>query len=187
MRHIFLFTLAATLTCGLNLPVGAEDKAAGEKVTLADGKLSLTAPAAWERKEPSVRIIEHEFAVPAADGDKEAGRLTIMGAGGSIEANIERWIGQFEQPDGAATKERTKREKLTVDGQTVHMVDITGTYKDQRGPFAPAVIRDDYRMLAAIIPTEKSGQYFVKLYGPKKTIAANEKAFRAFVESLEVK
>jgi hypothetical protein len=187
MRQSFLFILVAGLALAVNSPAGADDKPAGEKIALADGKLELTAPAAWERKEPSVRIIEHEFAVPAVEGDEEAGRLTIMGAGGSVEANIQRWIGQFEQPDGAATKDRTKTEKLTIDGQTVHMVDITGTYKDQRGPFAPAVVREDYRMLAAIIATEKSGQYFVKLYGPKKTIAANEKAFRAFVETLEVK
>jgi hypothetical protein len=42
-------------------------------------------------------------------------------------------------------------------------------------------------MLAAIIATEKSGRYFIKLYGTKKTIAANEKAFRAMVQSLDVK
>ncbi|MBW3597616.1 MAG: hypothetical protein KY475_10110 [Planctomycetes bacterium] len=171
---------------GLASLSSADDKPSGEKIALADGKLTLVPPAAWERKEPSVRIIEHEFAIPAAEGDDNPGRLTIMGAGGSVEANIDRWIGQFEQPDGASSKDRTKVDKLTVDGQTVHLVDITGTYKDQRGPFAPAVMREDYRMLAAIIATEQSGRYFVKLYGPKKTIAANEKAFRAMVESLDV-
>ena len=40
-------------------------------------------------------------------------------------------------------------------------------------------------MLGAICQT-KAGNYFLKLYGPKKTIAASEKDFRALVESLEV-
>ncbi len=42
-------------------------------------------------------------------------------------------------------------------------------------------------MLAAIISTEKSGRYFFKLYGPKKTVAAQEDAFRAMIQSLDVK
>jgi hypothetical protein len=41
-------------------------------------------------------------------------------------------------------------------------------------------------MLGAIIVTDKVGQYFVKLYGPRKTIAANEKAFLDMIEGLEV-
>jgi hypothetical protein len=40
-------------------------------------------------------------------------------------------------------------------------------------------------MLGAICVT-KAGNYFLKLYGPKATIAENEKGFRAMVESLKV-
>jgi hypothetical protein len=134
-----------------------------------------------------VRIIEAEFAIPAVEGDKNDGRLTIMAAGGSVEANIDRWIGQFSQPDGKSTKDQTKSEKITVDGQEVHLVDISGTYKDQRGPLAPAQTFENYRMLAAIVSTKDAGRYFLKLYGPKKTIAANEEAFRKMVESLDAK
>ena len=63
--------------------------------------------------------------------DTEDGRLTIMGAGGSIEANIDRWYGQFKQPDGSSTKDKAKVSKSKVAGQTVHMVDISGTFKTQ--------------------------------------------------------
>ncbi len=190
MRYGLILAAAGLMVAALALPARAEDEkkqAGGEKLSLAEGKIALTAPAAWKKQQPSVRIIEHEFSIPATEGDANDGRLTVMGAGGSIEANIDRWIGQFSQPDGKATKDRTKQETLTVDGQKVYLVDITGTYKDQRGPFAPATMYDDYRMLAAIIATEKSGHYFVKFYGPKKTVAANEEAFRAMIESLDVK
>ncbi len=188
MRTLLTLSLVGLCMLGSSLSARAEDeKAAGAEISLADGKLTLTAPADWKKQEPSVRIIEYEFSIPAAEGDENDGRLTIMGAGGSVEANIDRWIGQFSQPDNKSTKDRTKQEKITVDGQTVHLVDISGTYKDQRGPFAPATIYKDYRMLAAIIATDKSGQYFVKFTGPAKTVAANEKAFRELIESLEVK
>ena len=40
-------------------------------------------------------------------------------------------------------------------------------------------------MLAAIVETEKLGNYFFKLYGPEKTIAANEASFQAMIDSLK--
>lgn len=154
---------------------------------LGETKLKLTAPKEWEKAKPKTRIVEHEFAVKSAKGDTEPGRMTVMGAGGSVDANIERWVGQFNQPDGSKTKEKTKTEKKTIGGHEVHLVDISGTYKDSPGgPFAggKTVERPDYRMLAAIVVTPKSGNYFLKFYGPAKTVAENEKAFKTMIESL---
>jgi hypothetical protein len=110
-----------------------------------------------------------------------------MGAGGGVEANVERWYGQFTQPDGGSTRERAKVTKKKLAGHDVHLVDISGTYRDQRGPMAPAVERPNYRMLAAIVETDTLGTYYIKLYGPKQTIADNEKAFAAMIEGLAAK
>jgi hypothetical protein len=113
-----------------------------------------------------------------------------MGAGGSVDANIDRWFAQFSQPDGSSTKDKAKVEKMKVAGETVHFVDASGTYKDQRGgPFAqqPTVERENYRMLAAIVTTKENGNFFIKFYGPAKTVAANKAAFLAMIESLEKK
>ena len=115
------------------------------------------------------------------------GRVTIMGAGGAIDANIDRWYSQFSQPDGGSTKERAKVKKIKVAGEEVHLVDLSGTYKDQRGPMAPAVERPKYRMLAAIITAGPLGNYFVKFYGPQKTVTDHEKAFLTMIEGLERK
>lgn len=161
----------------------------GSKFSLADGKLEFRAPGAWKKTTPKSRIVEVEYEVPAAKGDEVPGRLTVMGAGGSIEANIDRWIGQFDQPGGGDTKEKTKIEKFKVSGQDVQCVDIAGTYKDNPAPFAGGkpVLRENYRMLAAIVQTKEAGNYFLKFYGPKGTVAENEKAFRELVDSLTVK
>jgi hypothetical protein len=155
-----------------------------DRHTMELGKLKMTAPKDWNPKEPAVRIIAYEFAAPAAKEDKADGRMTVMSAGGSVEDNIERWYTQFTQEDGGDTKKRAKTEKIRVAGHTVHLVDISGTYKDQRGPMAPAVSRKDYRMLAAIVET-KEGNFFVKLYGPQRTIAQHEKAFREMIEGIK--
>jgi hypothetical protein len=184
----------AVLAC-FSLSALAEDKKPDEKkeptpFTVADGKLAFKAPGEWTKKKPKSNIIEVEFEAPAAKGDEIAGRLTIMGAGGDVKQNIERWYGQFLQPDGSDTKDKAKLEKKTVGGNPVHVVDISGTYKDTPGgPFAggKTVNRENYRMLAAIIETKAAGNYFVKFYGPKATIAENEKAFQELLGSLVVK
>jgi hypothetical protein len=154
---------------------------------LAGGKLQLTAPESWVRKRPQTAIVEHEFSIPAAKDDKAEGRLTVMAAGGGVEANIDRWYGQFSQPDGGNTRDRAKVQKIKVGGEEIHLVDLSGTFKDQRGPMAPAVERPKYRMLAAIIPTKNAGTYFIKFYGPERTVADNEKAFVSMIEGLEHK
>ena len=181
-RRVGLFLLLVAISSTIPGRIIADDTS--QQIAVADGKIILEAPESWQRKKPQTNIIEHEFAAPKAEGDEADGRLTVMGAGGSIDDNINRWIGQFTQPDGGSTKERATVKKLAVGGQEVHWVDISGTFKDQRGPFAPAVEREGYRMLAAIIVTKNSGNYFVKFYGPQKTIAENEKPFKSMIEGL---
>jgi hypothetical protein len=158
-------------------------------IAVSGGKLTLTAPEKWERQKPSSNIVEHEFSVPASEGDGNPGRVTVMGAGGTVQANVDRWIGQFTQPDGSKTKDRAKEKTVKVGGRDVHIVDISGTYRDQRGPFsqAPAVEREKYRMLAAIIADKQLGNYFIKFYGPQKTVANNEKTFMSMIDSLKAK
>jgi hypothetical protein len=151
-----------------------------EVVELAEGKVTMTAPETWVRRQPRVRIIAHEFSVPAAEGETE-GRVTVMGAGGGVDANISRWNGQF----GAGAK--SNREKIKVSGTEVHIVDISGTFMDRARPFDKPTPRENYRMLGAIIVAGDLGQYYVKFYGPRKTVDENEKAFRKMVDGMKVK
>jgi hypothetical protein len=113
--------------------------------------------------------------------------MTVMGAGGTVQANIDRWYGQFTQPDGSETKTKATTKKLELAGCKVTLVDIPGTYKDSPGgPFAGGRIveRPDYRMLAAIVETPDRGNHFLKFYGPAKTVAAHADGFRTMVEGM---
>jgi hypothetical protein len=157
---------------------------AGDTIKLAAGKWVLNVPGSWTRKQPKTNIIDEEFAVTASQGDSADGRVTVMGAGGSVSDNIDRWIGQFTQPDGSNTRDKAKITEDTVAGQAVHRVDISGTFKDQRGPLAPAEQKEKFRMLAAIV-VSKEGNYFIKFYGPEKTIADHEKEFSEMLSQLK--
>jgi hypothetical protein len=187
MRRLSLLLVMFSLPSPAAI-VTAQEKAGATTFTVGEGKIELTAPAGWTKKQPQNRIIEAEFATPAAAGDEAPGRLTAMGAGGSIDDNVNRWAAQFAGDNGAAAT--PKRDKLTVSGSEIHIVDLSGTYKDTPGgPFAggKTVMRDNYRMLGAIIQTKEAGNYFLKLYGPKATIDAAEKDFQTMVKNLKIK
>jgi hypothetical protein len=158
-----------------------EDDPKARQVVVAEGAFRLMAPKGWKREQPRSRIVEHEFSLPGEKEGEEPGRLTIMAAGGSLQANLERWLGQFAD----RKEEQVEPEEIEVADQKVHLVDISGTFRDQRGPFAPAVERPNYRLLGAIIETRDHGNLFLKLTGPAKTIAFQANAFRQFVESLK--
>src|SRR5262245_24389345 len=83
MRTISL--VAATLALAVVAHfVLAQEKPAPTPFSVGDnGKLTFTAPASWTKKQPATKIVEAEFATPAK-GDEAPGRLTAMGAGGSI-------------------------------------------------------------------------------------------------------
>lgn len=169
----------------------ADKQAQGKPYTIAEGKFKLTPPANWVVKPPKNFIIEHEFEVPAAEGDETPARVTVMGAGGSIEANIQRWRDQFTQPDGADAKDTAKVEKKKVAGQQIHVVNLSGNYLDKAPAQAKGIERENYRMLAAIIETtqagKKTGNYFIKLVGPAQTVGENEEGFEKMLESLSAK
>jgi len=164
----------------------------GESVfTIADGGASLEAPAAWKRVQPKSGMVETEFAIPSEGqgpdgGPLPPGRMTVMGAGGSVDANIERWCGQFSQPGGGNTKDKASTKKLKVAGRDVTLVDISGTYKDSPGgPFAggKTIDRPEYRMLAAIVEGP-DGNYFLKFYGPAATVEKHADGFRKMIEGM---
>lgn len=165
----------------------SEEEAADRAISLADGRFTLTAPESWKKEKPRSRIIEHEFSVPAAEGDELPGRMTIMAAGGSVDDNIKRWYGQFKQADGSSTADAAKTEKKEIAGIEVHIVDISGTFMDRPSPMAEGVERENYRMLGAILVGDKIGQQFIKFYAPAKTVEENEKAFSEMIESLQAK
>jgi hypothetical protein len=150
-----------------------------------DGKLDLetahwTAPKTWVRKSPGMMLLA-EYAVPKAEGDKQDGRLTVSQLGGGVEGNIDRWKGQFSKLD------KQNQETFDLDKLKVTLVDLSGVYNDSRGMMGPSVARSGYRMLGAVV--EVPGQptlYFLKCYGPEKTIAAHADEIKGFIRSMKV-
>lgn len=144
------------------------------------GVIRLTPPETWVRKPASSGFVAAEFTLPRAEGDARDGRLTVSVAGGSIEANVDRWRGQF-----GAKPVRDSEDAQIIAGANVTVVDFSGTFNDSRGPFAPGEQREGYRMIGAIIPVGTQ-LHFVKAYGPEKTIEQHHEAFQEFLQTLQI-
>jgi len=177
--HAGLFAADAADDPHAGLVAAAPAADLGPEVTA--GAIRLTAPDGWVRKQPRSQFVEAEFALPKAEGDAADGRLTISLAGGSVTDNVSRWRDQF-----GGQPEKDAQQEMDLAGWKVTVVDFVGTYADQPGPFAPAVERPGYRMLAAIVPVGEQ-LHFIKAYGPQKTMTDHEDAFHAFLRSLKGK
>ena len=150
--------------------------------------LTFTAPAEWKTVSTSSSMRVAQYALPRAAGDMQDGELVVYyfgGQGGSVEANIERWVGQMQQPDGKPSSAVMKRESRTINGLKITTVDVSGTYVAEMTPGSGQLHNSPgYRLRAAVIET-KNGPYFIKVTGPAKTIAAAERSFEQFLNSLK--
>jgi len=149
--------------------------------------LTYTAPKAWVASGPATSMRVAEFMLPRAPGDTMDGELVIYyfgGSGGTIDANIERWLGQMQQPDGTPSGRAAKRDTRSVNGLPVTIVDVSGTYVAEVTPGAPERHnRPNYRMIAAVVQTP-DGPYFIKLTGPVRTVTVWDTSFDQFLSTV---
>src|SRR4029453_16790463 len=90
----------------------------------ADGRLLFTAPDDWSKRQPQSSMRVAGVQSPATQGDTEPGELVVYyfgGSGGSVDANIQRWLGQMKQPDGRATTDGAGRDNKTINGPQVSL------------------------------------------------------------------
>jgi len=143
------------------------------------GELVAAVPDDWESQAPSGSMRIAQFAVHGPDG---AAELAVFdGNWGSIDDNVDRWVGQFTQLDGRSTQELTQRwEMKSASGIQITMVDIPGTFG---GGMGGGQAQANYRMLGAIVPGTGTF-YYLKFIGPSDLIDAQREAFEALVQSL---
>jgi hypothetical protein len=190
-KDLLIGLLTGLMICTATFRAVAEEKAEkadqaeAESVSIFD-EANLAVPADFKRVEPKSRIIEHEFEAKTGEGKEgEVARVTLMAAGGDVEANITRWKSQF----AGGNEEANKTEQLTVGKWTVHVIDVNGTYAESMGggPFAPGktVNRENYAMTGAILVHPEGKKYFVKMIGPQEVVKANREAFVNMIKSIE--
>lgn len=145
------------------------------------GGLVFPKPPTWNWTSPRMRFRTLQYDVPGtADGSGAAElvfSLFMGGDGGPTDMNIDRWVGQFRDPEGGAAEARTST--ADVGGLTVHRMETRGSYQAMGQP-AP---RPGQMQFGAII--EAPGRrVFVRLVGPEETVEASRDDFERLLEGV---
>ena len=175
-KHLSLLVLTLLFVAPT---LSAADKT--KKVMAKD--ITLNVPTTWKQSPASNNLRTAQFAIPKVEGDRDDAELVVYffgGAGGGVNANLERWSGQF-QPGGKKQKIYKGESKQ---GE-YYLLDITGVYNK---PIGPPINRQTnptpgYQMLAVVLMVKDKGNYFLKLTGPQKTVAAASKALRGAIDA----
>ena len=172
----------AGMGMGMGGPGKAPEKTADGRVVL--GPVTLAVPKSWQEKTPSSSMRAATWAIPGKAGEAELAVFYFgSGGAGGAQANLDRWLGQFEQADGSKSADKAKIEKKEIAGMPVTTVEVTGRYVASMTPGAQQKHDSpDFMMLAAIVETS-GGPYYYKLVGPKDTVSEARKDFRGFIES----
>lgn len=168
----------------------ADEPQASDPAASADGAyqttisgFEFTVPAGWREAElrPEQQgFIDARYEIPAAG--EEVG-LTFTTSGGGVQANVDRWIGQFTLPEGV----EPVIETLTVDGIAVTWVELRGTFDAGAGrPFGGGDPPKENWMMIGVAYEGQPQQFFIKLTGPSAVVEGLKADFRGMVESARV-
>ena len=147
--------------------------------------LQWTAPREWTNL-GTAPMRAATYKVPLAAGDHGAAECVVYffgkGQGGPIDANIERWRGQFRTSSGKPAVAAIR--KRVVHGLPVTAIDVSGEYTGMSGPVGEPSAVAGYRLLGAILENP-GGNVFLKFTGPLRTVTANQAAFEKLLASFE--
>jgi len=106
------------------------------------GPFTLAAPADWTTKPITSSMRAADFVLPGKPGADAELVVYYFGenGAGSIDDNLDRWLGQFEQPSGVPSREVAKIEKTKFAGQDATFVSVTGRFVAQAMPGATEAV-----------------------------------------------
>ena len=151
--------------------------------------LRYEAPDTWVERTSDSPMRVTEFQLPRVAGDAEDADLVVFyfgGAGGGVEANLERWVGQMTQTDGRSSFEVAATTGFEANGLAVTTIDVPGTYVAPIRPgSASRLNKPNFRLIAAVVETPV-GPYFFKLTGPARTVGRWDRPFATFLRTVRV-
>jgi FlaG/FlaF family flagellin (archaellin) len=162
-------------------PPGQQQSLMTGSATNSVAGVRWTIPQRWAEQGPrQMRVAT--YSVPAAKGDDEGGECAVFyfgsDQGGNVDANIERWAGQFEN---SPTPEKSTKQ---VNGMTVTTVQVSGDFLSPGGPMMQSQgKKENYKLSGAIVEAPE-GMVFFKFTGPRATVEAARSEFDALISSI---
>ncbi len=143
-------------------------------------------PRGWRSSPPKTSMRLAQFETSPALRDSVGAEIVVYyfgpNEGGSVDANIARWQGQFRAPDGGPAHAQVTQMDGAAFPTTV--VTLEGAYARSVGMGGDISSAVPGQMLVAAIAATPRGNIHFELFGPAITVRAQERTYLAFVKSL---
>jgi len=152
----------------------------GQDQSFKVGEFNFNTPSGWKwiSGETGMRKAQLAFT-----DEKTAEKAEVVfyhfgaGQGGTAKANVDRWLGQFQEP---REKLNAKVEPKKIGNGQVTFVQAEGTYLSGM-PGGPKTAVPNAKLHGAIVDGA-DGNVFIRMTGPKSVV---EKAASAFTQMVE--
>ena len=145
--------------------------------TFKVSEFTFKRPADWGWVETTTAMRKAQLKVTDAKS-KESAEVVFFyfgpGGGGGTKANVDRWLGQFQDAS------EPKSEEVTLGKTRVTYVQTEGTYLSGQ-PGGAKTPLPNHALLGAIVEGE-AGSVFIKLTGPKALAKSVQADFKKLVE-----
>jgi hypothetical protein len=172
MKHVLV------LLVGLIAALSAQ--AAEAPATFKVSDFTFTRPGTWEWVESNSTMRKAQLKVAGAE--KASAEVVFFhfgpGGGGGAQANIDRWLTQFNEPKDQL---KSKTDQTTVSGRKVSLVQAEGTYLSGM-PGGPKTPQPGSMLLGAILESE-AGDVFIRMTGPAKLVKDSQPEFRKMIDT----
>jgi hypothetical protein len=149
--------------------------------TATNPGLAWKVPARWTDKGAGTMRLA-TYTISGGQGEAQCAVYYFgPGQGGAVDANLDRWRGEFKdaQPDTP--------KKFDAPGAHVTAIEVMGTYMAHAGMaqgMGGEALESPHWALLGAIAEGPNGSVFFKLTGPEATVKAARKEFEAMLKSI---
>lgn len=148
---------------------------AADPVSFRVSDFEFERPSGWGWVPPSSAMRKAHLQAPGATEESKADVIFFHfgpGQGGSVEANVNRWVAQFQNAESATSTEKIGNTSITY-------VKSKGTFLSGMPGTSPVPLEN--QALRGAILESPNGDVYIKMTGPEATVEASEEAFIAMV------
>lgn len=146
--------------------------------------LTSVLPASWSAEQPTSSMRVVQFGVAEDSGRAEFIVYYFSGGGGDVQANVERWRGQFRAADGAPVEVLRKRPATADPDLEITYVELRGDYARGAGTGPVGAYQPDRILIALIGMSPRHGRFIVQFHGPAATVEVHRAAIERFIGAL---
>ncbi len=165
---------------------GSMPSISGPPTGSGTGSESITwlAPSSWTKETPSSQMRRAQYKIAGPGGPAECVVFYFgPGQGGDVNANIDRWVNQFTQPDGKPIGKQYKRRDFKVGDLSVSSVEVAGTFV---GGMGGKTSGDGAKsMLLGAIVQGPDSNWFFRAIGPRATLEKERASFEKMIRSVK--